>query len=87
MRRIIRFARFNEASQEKTQDSVRIHGSGLFAWDCMDRLEAKQMIDILDWYESLPADKKEYVDILRDEVRKESKDDYDDEAYNAKYRD
>jgi len=81
MRRITRFAGFNEASQEKTQDSERIQGSGLFAWDCMDRLEVKQMIDILDWYESLPADKKEYVDILRDEVRKESQDDYDDEAF------
>jgi hypothetical protein len=55
---------------EKTPDDLtRIYGSEFFNWNSKDRLSTEKMIAILDWYDSLPEDKKEFVDILRQEAK------------------
>ena len=43
----------------------RINGSGLFFFN--STLEEKKKVEILDWYESLPKEQKEYVSILMKE--------------------
>ena len=80
MKTIKTYERFAVNESEKVSDDLqRIKDSGLFIEDNgRYRYPIEKMIAILDWYESLPADKAEFVDILRDD-RGEGKYEYTEE--------
>lgn len=58
-------------------DDYLINGSGLFNWNSSLKKEVK--LKMLDWYNNLSEEEKQYVDDFRTEAAKDEYDNWDDD--------
>lgn len=67
---------------EKISDDVLINGSGLFNWN--SSLSKDSKLKIVNWYNSLTKEERQYVDDLRSEAMMDEMDGFhshDDPSY------
>lgn len=86
-KRLKTFEQVNEGKRKDDlgrEDQVRIDSCGLFYWD--SDLTPGRKGEILDWYDSLTPEQKEYVRTLRSEaVEAARSDDAESQEYHDRF--